>query len=732
MKYLDFEVEISPDNKGHYTVAVLRSPAGEARETVRFPTELQMESRLKDLELALLRSGVKRRRALSKEELTVQNFGRQLFDLLLPNELRGLYRSSLNKAMTQTCGLRLKLRLKEAPELAVLPWEFLYDPNEAEYVCLSQDTSIVRYLDLPHPPPPLSVTAPLRILGMVASPTNLPSLDVQREREHVNRALADLQAAGLVELHWLAGQTWRDIKTAMHQEWHIFHFIGHGGFDLQRDEGFIALGDAQGQAHHFRASELARLLANQRALRLVLLNACDGAQGGQQDIFSSTASILVRRGMPAVLAMQYEISDRAAIELARSFYEALAAGLPVDTAVTEARQSIGFSNPNSIEWVTPVLYMRSPDGQLFNLQSPTPQSPPPKHPISTEPPAEAFTAVYLAQLRKQMLQAFNEDELIDLCFALDIEYENLSGANKMSKARELIRYMDRRGRVKALVTLCAIERPHLNWHEITLPPVAKATPKTSRIVPASPKVADPDPQGDTFLHEKTGLEFVRVPAGEFLYGDKKEKRPLPEYWISKTPVTNTVYQRFITATPKYDVPYRKKDWAKAYNWDPKKRTFPANKREHPVVLVSWVDAVAFAEWAGVQLPTEEQWEKAARGTDGRKYPWGNNAPTNKLCNFNRNEGSATPVAHYSPQGDSPHGCVDMSGNVWEWCLNRYKTPEITEIDKSGFARVLRGGSWFFDQYVVRAAYRDSYAPNYRFSHNGFRVVVVRPPSHQEH
>jgi hypothetical protein len=181
MNYLDFEIEISPGSKSDYTVAVIRSPAGEAREELRFPfSELQLESRLKDLEIALLRSGGKRRQAPTKEEQTAQNFGRELFDLLLPSELRALYRTSLSKAIAQECGLRLKLRLKEVPELAALPWEFLYDPNDGEYVCLSQDTSIVRYLELPRPLRPLKVNAPLRILGMVASPTDLVQLDVTR------------------------------------------------------------------------------------------------------------------------------------------------------------------------------------------------------------------------------------------------------------------------------------------------------------------------------------------------------------------------------------------------------------------------------------------------------------------------------------------------------------------------------------------------------------------------
>jgi len=112
------------------------------------------------------------------------------------------------------------------------------------------------------------------------------------------------------------------------------------------------------------------------------------------------------------------------------------------------------------------------------------------------------------------------------------------------------------------------------------------------------------------------------------------------------------------------------------------------------------------------------------------YPWGNSEPTDKLCNFNKNVGKTSPVGNYSPQGDSPYGCVDMSGNVWEWCLNKYKTPENTAIDKSEDWRVLRGGSWDVDQYDARAASRDFRAPDSRYDYFGFRVVVLRrPPSH---
>jgi hypothetical protein len=178
-----------------------------------------------------------------------------------------------------------------------------------------------------------------------------------------------LQANGLVDLTWLPGQTWRDLQRAMRGgPWHILHFMGHGGFDRNRDEGFLALADEEGETHRLSATQLGRLLADHFPLRLVLLNACEGARGGGRDVFSSTASILVRGGIPAVIAMQYEITDRAAIELAQAFYEALADGTPVDAAVAEARKAISFAVANTVEWGTPVLYMRSPDGVLFTPQ----------------------------------------------------------------------------------------------------------------------------------------------------------------------------------------------------------------------------------------------------------------------------------------------------------------------------------------------------------------------------
>jgi WD40 repeat protein len=177
-----------------------------------------------------------------------------------------------------------------------------------------------------------------------------------------------LQGRGLVELTWLEGQTWRDLQRAMRGgPWHVFHFIGHGGFDPRSDEGVLLLADEQGRSSLLTATQMGHLLADHRSLRLALLNACEGAQSSERDLFSSTAATLARRGIPAVVAMQYEITDRAAIEYTRAFYEAVSDGMPVDAAVSEARKAITFSIANTLEWATPVLYLRSPDSALFEI-----------------------------------------------------------------------------------------------------------------------------------------------------------------------------------------------------------------------------------------------------------------------------------------------------------------------------------------------------------------------------
>src|SRR5215208_3539880 len=405
--YLDFDLEISGGSARNYSVAV-RSPAGEAQEEMRFPfDERQLRDKLKDLEIALLRSGGTRR-SLSTEEQTVQEFGRSLFEAVLVGKVGTCYYRSMDQAQQQGKGLRLKLHV-QPPNLTVLPWEFLYDPDRDEYLCFSRDTPIVRYTDLRQPISRLTVAPPLRILGMVASPRDLDPLDVEHEKGLMDEAIESVQAEGLVEMTWLEGQTWRDLQRAMRRggPWHIFHFVGHGDFDITAEEGLVAFADERtGRRHLLRSRDLARLLDGHPYLRLVFLNSCEGARGSEGDPFSGTAATLVRRGIPAVVAMQYQITDKAAIEFCSAFYESLADGLPVDAAVTEAR--VAVSMDSMLEWGTPVLYMRSPDGRLFDIST---------HERSSEQPREITDQHELREHQERTTREKERKERLDTLYA---------------------------------------------------------------------------------------------------------------------------------------------------------------------------------------------------------------------------------------------------------------------------------------------------------------------------
>ena len=261
--------------------------------------------------------------------------------------------------------MQVRLRIGP-PELAALPWEFLYDPGRDDYLCLS--IPLVRYLDVLEPRRPLAVTPPLRILGMVARPGESDPLNVDHEQRRLQQAVAGLERAGEVELTWVAGQTWWDLQNALDRgSWHIFHFIGHGGFDQHSGEGILALAHGDGREHRLAASDLGLLLSDHRSLRLAVLNSCETARASASDVFSSTAAVLMGRGIPAVVAMQYDISDEGAIAFARGLYTAVANRHPVDQAVTRARRAIKLARQSTLEWATPVLYLRSPRADLFDV-----------------------------------------------------------------------------------------------------------------------------------------------------------------------------------------------------------------------------------------------------------------------------------------------------------------------------------------------------------------------------
>jgi hypothetical protein len=297
---------------------------------------------------------------------------RQLFAALLGiGEVAGRYRASAALAAERGEPLRVVLRIDD-PALAGLPWEAMYDEAAGEYVC--RRDQLVRHVGVGSSAARLAVDPlPLRILAVVSSPRGLPSLDTARERELLEKALTRLTRAGLAEVTWAPSAAWADLQDILlGGVWHAVHFIGHGDFDPARGEGILALTREDGRVDLVEASRLVDLLRQARPMpRLVLLNSCAGAAMGAKDLFSGTAAALVRGGVSAVAAMQYEISDLAAIAFSRGFYGALACGRAVDDAVSSGRVAIVGLNGRTLEWVTPVLYLRGRDSRLFAAPAPS-------------------------------------------------------------------------------------------------------------------------------------------------------------------------------------------------------------------------------------------------------------------------------------------------------------------------------------------------------------------------
>ena len=361
--YLDFDLLIERAGGG-YRARVLDSPAGPAAADFSLPfSDIELENFL--LRVGQTRRGT--RRLQSPEMEAARAFGGRLFEAVFSAEVRGCFRSSLDRAGQQGMGLRVRLRMDDVPELADLPWEFLYNPFLNRFLVLSKETPLVRYLDLPERIRPLAVRPPLRVLVMIASPADYPRLDVEGEWQKLEGALKDLQQRGLVVIERLERPTLLALQRRLRRaEYHVFHFVGHGGFDAQADDGVLLLEDEQGRGRAVSGQYLGTLLHDERTLRLAVLNACEGARTSRTDPFAGAAQSLVQQGVPAVIAMQFEITDGAAITLAHEFYAALADGYPVDAALAEARKAI-FAEDNDVEWGTPVLYLRAPDGRIFDV-----------------------------------------------------------------------------------------------------------------------------------------------------------------------------------------------------------------------------------------------------------------------------------------------------------------------------------------------------------------------------
>ncbi len=360
--YLNFDLQMESDGAS-YRVRVLDSPGGQAETEVTLPfSDLELEN-------FILRLGQRSRstRRLESSDLTgVREFGSKLFQATMTGDVAGAYRASLSLAERDGAGLRIRLRLSAAPGLVHIPWEFLFDPLERRFVALSVDSPIVRFLDVPGTERPYELEPPVRVLVVIASPTDFAPLQVEAEWTRLKEAVKDIEERGQLTLERLTIPTLGELQRALRRTYHVLHFIGHGGFDEQGQDGLLVFEDERGRGSEVSATYLSTILRDADSLRLAVLNACDGAKASLTDQFAGVAQSLLQQGVPAVVAMQFEITDEAAITFAHEFYCAFADGYPVEAAVSEARKSI-FAGQNDSEWATPVLYLRSGSGPIFHI-----------------------------------------------------------------------------------------------------------------------------------------------------------------------------------------------------------------------------------------------------------------------------------------------------------------------------------------------------------------------------
>lgn len=637
--YRNFDLLVERRATG-YRARVQDSPAGEAVVNFDLPftaDELRSFSWLSSRVSQGL--GLASSAGRAPPPLDLRQFGERLFNAAFARDVGACLLLSLAEVRKTDVGLRIRLRLDpDVPELAELPWEYLYAPQLDGFLALSDRVALVRYVQQLQPPPTLTATPPLVLLVLAPQPNNVPRLKIEEEWNSLQRALAGLQGQGWLRVERLPAPTPEALLDRLRGDGvHLLHFMGHGYFDAGTQTGGVVLEDAAGRAAFVPAAQLGTIVCDHESLRLVFLNACEGARGDGDNAFAGVAQQLVIQGVPAVLAMQFPVSDTASLTLTQKFYEALASGEALDAALTWARKAVSLVGPAErppAEWGTPVLFSRSPDNRLLTL------------------------------------------------------------------------------------------------------PAGDARP----VIPIQPW----EP------------ETVLIPAGRFLMGTgqgtgapawelPQQLFSLPGYRLGKYPITNAQYLAF--ARERRIAVAAETGWPLAQVG----REPPPGRENHPVVGITWDDAVAYCQWLRdktgrrYRLPNEAEWEKAARGAavspeQARTYPWGNCFEPHRCNCAEAGQHDTTPVGSYSPQGDSPYGCADMAGNVWEWTSTRWgaerSRPHYAPPYDAGDGRenpqqdepfreyrVLRGGSYQDSADRVTCTVRGRDAANTNHPRRGFRIAM---------
>jgi hypothetical protein len=381
--YREFRIQIRGSTSGELEAQLLEAPSG-LQETIPFTLPIgidEIDKVLATIE-SLVRSPADGReleyvRKDAEPVITPEELGSKLFEALIAGEIRSAFDKSLGTLDRRdedgnNQGLRIRIcfnRSEDFSALAALPWELLC--RSGSFLCRRRFTPVIRYLGGCDVPGSLEIQGPLRILVVESSPKDLPALDAERERQAI-KEVCD-QHPGLA-VKFISGDCITDLRDLLLDEhYHVLHFIGHGDFlrsgSSDRHDGVLLFTGDDGLRQPIAGTHLSIFLQD-TSLRLVVLNSCrTGAfpRHRGQDPFTGVAAAL-SESVPAVVAMQFPISDPAAIAFSKRFYRRLSENDPVEAAVTEGRLAILERDPSSFEWVTPVLFLSTEDSRLFQLR----------------------------------------------------------------------------------------------------------------------------------------------------------------------------------------------------------------------------------------------------------------------------------------------------------------------------------------------------------------------------
>lgn len=351
MDFVNFDINVEPKSGDGYPVLADSAKFGQARAVCRLDAA--------GADMAAKLEGIA---ADEVEGDDLANFGRLLAANLLTGQVEDLFNKIVGAAQARPrAGVRIRLRIN-APELNVLPWELLQMETGGDPLGVSTRTVVTRYIEMNEPVREVSAPQPLRMLGIIPQGSGL---NTEREKSALDKAVSELGES--LRVTWLEGIVTRDrIRETLGQaDYHLVHFIGHGHMDGSR--ATLRLNDDAGDDYPIAAESFSGFFRDS-SVRLVVLNACRGAARSSADALVGAAPQVVRRGVPAVVAMQWDVNDRAAQEFAKSFYRSLCIGPEageVDTAVTKGRAVLYDDWHGSKTFATPVLFLRAEDGRLW-------------------------------------------------------------------------------------------------------------------------------------------------------------------------------------------------------------------------------------------------------------------------------------------------------------------------------------------------------------------------------